>query len=272
MIRIGADAIGVEGILETDLVLVHKPLPALAVVTLNRPAAMNALSSPLCRRLDAVMADLAASDTRVVILTGSGKAFCAGVDLKEVGEGRNENMGRTVIKKIESFPGIVIGAINGVAVTGGFELALACDVLVAAETTRFGDTHALVGFLPDWGLSQKLSRLVGPYRAKAISMTGRYVGAQEAQGLGIVTSVVPAERLMEAAMELAKSMLAAQPGILEAMKRLIDDGYDMSFADAKEMEHERAMALNRAVTPEIISSRRQNVLAHGRQQATGDAS
>ena len=259
-----------EDVLETKLILIDKPLPAVAVVTLNRPSAMNALSTSLCGQLADTMRELSADGTRVVILTGAGRAFCAGVDLKEVSETSIGNIGRAVLHELENFPGAIIGAINGAAVTGGFEIALACDVLVASETARFADTHGLVGFLPDWGLSQKLSRAIGLYRAKAISLTGRYVSAQEAWQLGLVSEVVPADQLMETAMKMAKSMLAAQPGMLEALKSLMNNGYDLPFGAAKEMEHQRASAWNNAVAPATISSRRQGVLAHGRQQTIGN--
>lgn len=258
-----------EDLLEAKLLLIEKPLPTVAVVTLNRPSAMNALSAALCQQLADTMRDLSADGIRIVILTGAGRAFCAGLDLKEVSETGMANIGRAVVQALENFPGVIIGAINGAAITGGFEVALACDVLVASETARFADSHALVGFLPDWGLSQKLTRIIGPYRAKAISLTGRFVSAQEAYRLGLVSEVVPAEQLMESVIEMAKSMLATQPGMLEVLKSLMDDGYNLPFGAAKEMEHQRAFAWNKAVSPATISQRRQSVLAHGRQQTTG---
>lgn len=256
--------------LETKLVLIDKPLPDVAVVTLNRPSAMNALSSALCQQLADTMRDLSTDGTRVVILTGAGRAFCAGVDLKEVSETSISNLGRKVLHELENFPGAIIAAVNGAAVTGGFEIALACDVLVASETARFADTHGLVGFLPDWGLSQKLTRLIGPYRAKAISLTGRYVSAQEACQLGLVSEVVPSDQLMQAALKMAQSMLATQPGMIEALKSLMNKGYDLPFGAAKEMEHQQASAWNKAIAPATIGRRRQGVMAHGRQQTAED--
>ena len=141
---------------------------AIAVVTLNRPEAMNAMSKAMRSELYKVMTALNADDeVSVVILTGAGeRAFTAGLDLKELGsdpkamsaanaEGADENP----VKAIETCRKPVIGAINGVAITGGFEVALACDVLIASENVRFADTHARVGIMPGWGLSQKLSRL-----------------------------------------------------------------------------------------------------------------
>lgn len=168
------------------MLLVEKQ-DGIAVVTLNRPEAMNALSKALRSELYKAMVALDADpEVRVVILTGAGeRAFTAGLDLKELGsdagamgaanaEGADENP----VKAIELCKKPVIGAINGVAITGGFEVALACDVLIASENARFADTHARVGIMPGWGLSQKLSRLIGLYRAKELSLTGNFLSAR----------------------------------------------------------------------------------------------
>lgn len=152
---------------EAPVVLVEKS-GGIATVTLNRPTAMNALSRQLRSAIATTFEELEADPTvKVAILTGAGKAFCAGLDLKELGSGAS-TVGGTISDKdpassIGRFSGPVIGAINGVAITGGFELALACDVLICSEAARFADTHARVGILPGWGLSQKLSRAIGIY-------------------------------------------------------------------------------------------------------------
>jgi enoyl-CoA hydratase len=138
-----------------------------AVITLNRPHSMNALSKQLRHELTDAFDRLAKDPTcRVIILTGAGRAFCAGLDLKELGaNGANKvevasSEPRSVLDAMADFKGPIIGAINGAAVTGGFELALACDLMVASSAARFADTHARVGLMPGWGLSQKLSRLI----------------------------------------------------------------------------------------------------------------
>ncbi len=143
---------------------------AVATVTLNRPDAMNALSRALRAELAAAMRALAADDSvRAIVLTGAGeRAFTAGLDLKELGADTG-NLGaanadsadENPVRAIALCPQPVIGAINGVAITGGFEVALACDILIASTNARFADTHARVGILPGWGLSQKLSRMIG---------------------------------------------------------------------------------------------------------------
>ena len=145
---------------DSSVLQVEKFAEGYAVLTLNRPAAMNALSrqlrEALAQRIDELEAD---EQTRVLILTGAGKAFCAGLDLKELGSGAQGDTVFTVqvrdpVQSLARFSGPVIGAINGAAITGGFELALACDVLLASTQARFADTHARVGVMPGWGLSQ----------------------------------------------------------------------------------------------------------------------
>ena len=144
----------------------------------------------------------------VAILTGAGPAFCAGLDLRELsGEAGGRGLAGTadldVVGALTSCGKPLIGAINGVAVTGGFELALACDVLVASRAARFADTHARVGILPGWGLSQKLPRALGVYRAKALSLTGNYLDAETAERWGLVSHVVEPEALLPTARRLA---------------------------------------------------------------------
>jgi enoyl-CoA hydratase len=157
----------------TEPVVLHEVSPdGVAVVTLNRPQAMNALSRELLDALAAAIEEASAdARVRVLILTGAGRAFCAGLDLKELGAGRTD-IGQTTVSSRGDPVGVmehcgkpVIGAINGAAVTGGFELALACDVLIASTEARFADTHARVGILPGGGLSAVLSRRGGPVRA-----------------------------------------------------------------------------------------------------------
>lgn len=242
-----------------------------AIVTLNRPDQMNALSRALRRDFISVF-DAAVADptVRVVILTGAGKAFCAGFDLKELGSGHTENAAEEVdnamARAMERFPGPIIGAVNGHAVTGGFELALACDVLIASEHARFADTHARVGMLPGWGLSQKLPRLIGVSRAKEISFTGAPIFARQACEWGLVNHVVPADQLMPRALKLAEDMCACVPHVLLQYKRLIDDGLSMPLKDALAWEERRAIDSARQASALAIEARRQGVLARGRSE------
>ncbi len=246
-----------------------------AVVTLNRPEAMNALSKALRAELAAVMREMdARDDVRVVVLTGAGeRAFTAGLDLKELGsdasamgDATGETAEANPVKAVEQCSKPVIGAINGVAITGGFELALACDVLIASEKARFADTHARVGIMPGWGLSQKLSRLVGIYRAKELSLSGNFLDAATAQAWGLVNRVVPAGELLAVAKSLAADMATIEPGFSAAYKKLIDDGFAVSFGEGMALETARSSAANRGVSPDQVAKRREQVQQRGRQQ------
>jgi enoyl-CoA hydratase len=244
-----------------------------AVVTLNRPEAMNALSAALRAELAATVTALEADPgIRLLILTGAGtRAFTAGLDLKELGSGA-ASVGDAVdsedpVTAIGRFSGPVIGAINGVAITGGFELALACDVLIASENARFADTHARVGIMPGWGLSQKLSRAIGISRAKELSLTGNFIDAQTAEAWGLVNRVVAADALLPTCRKLAEDMLSVEPAMLKSYRKLIDDGFAASLGEGLRLEQANARA-NAAVNAEDVERRRQDVLARGRGQAS----
>ena len=257
-----------------DLILVE-PADGVATVTLNRPEAMNALSIALCAELSRVMTAIDADPSiRAVVLTGAGKrAFTAGLDLKELGategalgaanaEGASENP----VKAIELCRKPVIGAINGVAITGGFEVALACDVLIASTNARFADTHARVGVMPGWGLSQKLSRLIGIARAKELSLSGNFLDAETAERWGLVNRVVAPADLLLLAQRLAADIASADADFIAAYKALIDDGFALPFGEAMALEHTRSSVANAKVTPESVEARRAAVQARGRAQ------
>lgn len=257
------------------VLIVEKSAAGYAVVTLNRPLAMNALSVQLCKELAQAFRRLAADPTvRVLILTGAGRAFCAGLDLKELGEGAMSllsDLGSEddPVRALQSFSGPVIGAINGAAITGGFELALTCDLMIASSAATFADTHARVGVMPGWGLSQKLSRTVGLARAKEISFSGNFVSAERAQAMGLVNRVVEPAQLMAQAKQLATDMLSAVPEILVAYKSLVDDGFAMNLADGLRLERQRSKAWNAKVNSQQIEARRTDVRQRGSAQAGG---
>ena len=246
-----------------------------AVVTLNRPEAMNALSAALRAELAATLVEIEAdSSIHVVILTGAGnRAFTAGLDLKELGADTS-NLGdanatdaqRNPVKAIEGCSKPVIGAINGVAITGGFELALACDVLIASTKARFADTHARVGILPGWGLSQKLSRLIGIYRARELSFTGNFLDAQTACDWGLVNRVVAPEDLLRTARALAADMASIDPAMLKAYKALINQGFERSFGEGMALEAQISGAANGQVSADEVERRRLAVMDRGRTQ------
>ncbi len=243
-----------------------------AIVTLNRPKAMNALSAALrdalAKAIDALEAD---EIIRVLILTGAGeKAFTAGLDLKELGANQADAALAIAtddpVVALNKFSGPIIGAINGVAITGGFELALACDVLIGTPNTRFADTHARVGILPGWGLSQKLTRLLGPSRAKEVSLTGNFISAAQALDWGLINHIVPHEALLDKARSLAEDMLSCVPQTLAAYKKLMDDGYATNFSDGLKLEDEVGRAANKLVGGDMVEARREAIQQRGQQQ------
>ena len=246
---------------------------AIATVTLNRPGAMNALSRAMRRDLAAAMRALEAdAGVRVVILTGAGdRAFTAGLDLKELGaEGLGAANAETAddnpVMAIELLTKPCIGAINGVAITGGFEVALACDVLIASSSARFADTHARVGIMPGWGLSQKLSRLIGPYRARELSLTGNFLDATTAAAWGLVNRVVAPADLMASAQALAADMASIDPAFSATYKKLIADGYAVSFGEGMAIEAARSIAAKGQVSAAEVEAARGAVQARGRNQ------
>jgi enoyl-CoA hydratase len=247
-----------------------------ATVTLNRPQSMNALSRALQSELVATFEALAAnSAVSVVILTGAGdRAFCAGLDLKELGSGaakvsggaRVPTDGGALVRAIEDFDRPVIGAINGVAITGGFELALACDVLIASTNARFADTHARVGIMPGWGLSQKLPRLIGIYRAKELSLTGNFLSAEQAERWGLVNRVVAPDALLPACRALAADMQSCDPAMVVAYKGVINEGFAETLREGRRIEVARNREHGKGVTADAIETRRRAILERGRSQ------
>ena len=248
----------------------------IATVTLNRPGARNALSVEVMRLFPALMREADnRDDVDVIILTGTDPAFCAGLDLKELGSGgRNlgaidkssERSGREDMRG--PFPSMtkpVIGAINGVAVTGGFELALNCDFLVASEHAKFGDTHARVGVMPGWGLTVLLPQAIGVRRAREMSFTGNFLGAHEAMQLGLVNHVVAHIDLMAAARRLAHDIVGNdQPGV-----RQIRRTYAAITRDERawEIEARDGAAWARTMfSPEKVAQRRDGIISRGREQ------
>lgn len=248
-----------------------------AVVTLNNAARLNALSIALARALVEALEALRVDDgVRAIVLTGAGdKAFCVGLDLKELSRVGADSFSRGPLSLggddslIDVLGGVgkpVIGAINGYAVTGGFELALACDFLICSENASFADTHALVGLLPGWGLSQRLPRLIGLNRAKELSFTGRYLDAAEALEWGLVNRVCPQEQLLPEARSLAARIATTDAQALRHIRELIDEGWGMDFAAAMRMEAARAASFNRKLDFAGLEARlkRLRELASGR--------
>lgn len=233
-------------------------------LTLNRPQARNALSSQLRREFFSALAEAEADEAvDVVIITGTDPVFCAGLDLKELGD-------TTELPDISpKWPAMrkpVIGAINGAAVTGGLELALYCDILVASDQARFADTHARVGLLPTWGLSVRLPQKVGVGLARRMSLTGDYLSAADALRAGLVTEVVPHEQLLDTARAVASSIVGNNQ---QAVRALLDSYHRIDSAQTDGslwIEAESARAWMRSTTGEDIAASRNAVIERGRSQ------
>jgi enoyl-CoA hydratase/carnithine racemase len=220
-------------------------------LTLNRPAAANALLRALVAELTRTLGELASeiaggADVRALVVTGAGdKAFSAGADLKER---RTWTLDDTrgflgeinaLMDALAAFPRPTIAAINGVAFGGGLELALACDIRIAAETAEMGLTETRLGIIPGAGGTQRLARIAGVAVAKELILTGRRIGAARARELGIVSEVVPATGLPAAAARWAAEISAAAPLALGAAKRAIDEGLARPLAEGLEIERQR---------------------------------
>lgn len=239
-------------------------------VTLNRPEQLNALSLELRAALAQEFKRLATDQaTDVVILTGSGRAFSAGLDLKELGQTGLQSEGDggpEFHDAVRNLGKPLIGAINGFAITGGFEIALMCDILIASEQAKFADTHVRMGVVPGWGLSQRLSMLVGASRAKEMSYSARYVDAHTAANWGLVNRVLAADELIPYCLELAKDIQAADRDTLQAVQRLINYSLDHGLSEGIEEEGKNSRAHAKKISAAALDERRDTVMDAGRKQ------
>jgi enoyl-CoA hydratase len=250
-----------------------------AVVTMNRPKSLNALSRPLVYALLKATDELEADPAvRGIILTGAGKGFCAGMDLTELQDpngplsekgGLWSEGAPNPVTYLSRFTGPTIAAVNGVAVTGGFEMALACDLIVASKLARFADTHARVGIVPGGGISQIISRTIGIYRARELHFTGNFLSAEKAESWGLVNRVVEPEELMSTAEKLMTDMLEINADMLRTYKKLINDGYGMPFQQALALEEKTARAEAERSSAVDIAGRTDAIITRGRVQSTG---
>lgn len=260
----------------TEPVLLFDVRDGVALVTLNRPAARNALSRELLRELRSAMTEAdGRDDIHAVVLTGADPAFCAGLDLKELGqdggvlndEPRPEPGAVGQTRAILPAGKPVIGAVNGVAVTGGLELALNCDFLVASERARFADTHARIGVQPLWGLTVLLPEAVGLRRAREMSATSNFVDAQTALAWGLVNHVVPHDELVPFALRLAAEIGTSDQHAVHTLLATYHANSLLTGAEAWENEQRSAAAFHGAkVDPQEIERRRQAVVDRGRAQ------
>lgn len=256
-------------------VVLYEVSERIATITLNRPEARNALSSEVLALLPELMkrAD-ADDDVDVIVLTGADPAFCAGLDLKELGDtagnlsGTGADGGKNSSGVRGPFPPLdkpLIGAINGVAITGGFELALNCDFLIASEHAKFGDTHSRVGVMPGWGLTVLLPQAIGVRRAREMSFTGNFMLADEALAFGLVNHVVPHEELIPFTRGIAADIIGnEQDGV-----RNIRATYAHHVQDEQDWEFESqagAQWRREQFDPKKVAERRARIMERGRGQ------
>ena len=258
----------------SDVVL-YEVSERIATITLNRPEARNALSSEVLRMLPERLGEADASDdVDVVILTGSDPAFCAGLDLKELGS-TGGNLGATGADGRPNRDGVrgpfpattkpLIGAVNGVAITGGFELALNCDFLVASEFAKFGDTHSRVGVMPGWGLTVLLPQAIGVRRAREMSFTGNFLLAEEALQFGLVNHVVSHADLIPFTRQIARDIIGNdQPGVRQMRATYgeitaEESGWKIEANNAGRWQREN-------FSSEKVEARRLAIQQRGRQQ------
>ena len=229
--------------------LIDNPAPHVRRLTLNRPERMNALDGPTLQMLnDAVRECGAAADVKVLVIRGQGRAFCAGNDLKWLAGGvladraahmRHQDLMQDTYERLESAPQIVLASVNGYAMAGGFELALACDLMIADAQAQLGDEHIRRNLLPSGGSSQRLPRKLGLQRAMYYLVTGRRMTGQEAVELGLAAQAVPAEQLERATLELAGEIARADALALASMKEMVRKAMELPLSDG--LRHERWM-------------------------------
>ena len=215
------------------------------ILTLNRPEALNALSPNLFielrQHIDAIAAK--PDDFGVVILRGEGRSFSAGNDLKAIQAGEtapSRHFQAETLDAIEQMPQVVIAAVQGHCYTGSLELAIACDLMVAAESAKFADTHGKWSMTPTWGMSQRLPRRIGLLKAREMMFTGRVVTGQEAAQIGLANECVPDDQLQSRVMELAQQIAANSWHTLRADKMLVAGGLDRGLAEGLAFERQNS--------------------------------
>ena len=209
----------------------------IGMITLNRPKALNALNSELLTELNGLLDEISQDESvKVVIVTGAGdKAFVAGADIAEMQsmssmEGRAfGKFGQAIFNKLENIPQPVIAAVNGFALGGGCELAMACDIRIASDRAKFGQPEVSLGIVPGLGGTQRLPRLIGKGRAKELLYTADMINAEEAYRIGLVNKIVPADELLSTAKELAEKIMARAQVAVQLCKAAVNTGLDIDL-------------------------------------------
>jgi enoyl-CoA hydratase/carnithine racemase len=216
-------------------------------IILNRPDAMNAITPTMLKELKTAVLEAGKDkEAGVIVLTGSGKAFCAGVDLKALGDRKLDRgkvgdildiPARELVNAIRSVPKVVIALVNGFAFTGALEIILACDMVIASESAKIGDTHAKWGLRPTWGMSARLPRRVGFLKAKELSFTADAITGKEAERIGLANQAVPSDKLEEALQTMVKKITANSPQSIQAYKLLYNSNESMTLDKSLELEY-----------------------------------
>ncbi|MGB2990579.1 MAG: enoyl-CoA hydratase-related protein, partial [Candidatus Zixiibacteriota bacterium] len=216
------------------------------IVKMNRPDALNALNSETLRELKEVFAHLKEDDdVKVIIITGEGKAFVAGADIAEMKDMSPDQandfskFGQGVFDNIAKTEKPVIAAVNGFALGGGCELAMACDIRIASDKAKLGQPEVNLGIIPGFAGTQRLSRLVGAAKAKELIFTGDMVDAQTARSIGLVNQVVAPDQLMVVCMGMAKKIASNGPAAVKLAKKVIDEGIQVSLDEGSALESAR---------------------------------
>lgn len=245
----------------------------IAVATLNRPQHHNALSRELRNNLALLLRDVERDDrVKVLIITGAGeKSFSAGADLKEfeVAPLQTHEMGidSAVMQAFDALSKPVIAAVNGYAVTGGLEIVVNCDIPVASTNARFADTHARVGVLPGWGLSQYLQTLVGPVRARYMAFTGNYIDAQTAKDWGLVLEVVEPHELLPYCRKIAADIISCDQATMSDYRKVMRAGFKTTFNEGFQAETIIARAGLARFDAAAFGHTRKQVVSRGKDQA-----
>jgi enoyl-CoA hydratase/carnithine racemase len=226
--------------------IIYEAAGGLGRITFNRPQAMNALIPDMLKELKSAVLEAGRdADVKVIVLTGAGRAFCAGVDLKAMGDQKLVNgmvgdfldvPARELIDAIRSVPRAVIGLVNGFCFTGGLEIMLACDIVIASEDAKIGDTHAKWGLRPTWGMSARLPRRVGYLKAKELSFTAQSITGKEAENIGLVNMAVPADKLEEALQNMAQKIMGNSAQSIAAYKQLYNANESLTLDKSLELE------------------------------------
>ncbi len=216
-----------------------------ALVTINRPEVLNALNSNVIHELDLVLSEIKSrEELHVVVITGAGRSFVAGADIAEMSEysaaeAKNFSMrGNNVFMRLSRFNRPVIAAVNGFALGGGCELAMACDIRIASEKAKFGMPEVGLGIMPGFGGTQRLARIVGMSTATELVLTSRTIGAEEALKIGLVNHVYPADQMLDEAMKLAQEIAAKPQVAVRQAKQSIRLGMQMDVSSGAAFEAE----------------------------------